>query len=434
LYVVEVSGLQYKFAGGSYKDITGTLYVAKGETVTFMAVRYPASAPSWPPSKPVWGGTSGASGTGGTTSVTFDTASSSTTDYKTVTASNCGSTVTCNVVVCPVKVTAGDTFKKDEIFDVTIDAQDTSYTGTMNITLWEGIVNETLGTRGGVQMYDFGYDVDNDGDIDPQQTSITLVAGDNGTKTFKAVFNFAPQTATIKVTDTSDSSFFGVTRGVGIKITDRVRQYAEEWTGGSNPNLNDKDNIISSQVSYWSDWHLGSPAYSLGYTMPEDAVKAVMFKESSMIVTDLMGLTTTAINGMTSGTALHDWNWNAEPLDSGPHEGYYVLSECIPYMNYTGVSDSTEQDSVRWGIRWLYRNRRTYTYHDSGPHEGYCSNPGYNSWEETFEKYGDPTKPCYGEAVDRLYQYGENLDVDDCSALTPATLWPILTNGKPRDE
>ena len=44
------------------------------------------------------GGTSGASGTGGTASVTFSTASSSATDFKTVTAT-CGNTVTVNVLV-----------------------------------------------------------------------------------------------------------------------------------------------------------------------------------------------------------------------------------------------------------------------------------------------------------------------------------------------
>jgi hypothetical protein len=53
---------------------------------------------SWPSGKPVWGGTSGASGTGSTKSVTFNTLSTGTYDYKTVTA-ECGNTKTANVIV-----------------------------------------------------------------------------------------------------------------------------------------------------------------------------------------------------------------------------------------------------------------------------------------------------------------------------------------------
>jgi len=53
---------------------------------------------SWPTNKPEWGGTSGATGTGETKAVTFNTLSTSTSDYKTVTAT-CDNTVTVNVIV-----------------------------------------------------------------------------------------------------------------------------------------------------------------------------------------------------------------------------------------------------------------------------------------------------------------------------------------------
>jgi hypothetical protein len=52
----------------------------------------------WPEGKPQWSGTSGATGTGQTATVTFNTTSSSSTDYKTVIA-ECGNTVTANVIV-----------------------------------------------------------------------------------------------------------------------------------------------------------------------------------------------------------------------------------------------------------------------------------------------------------------------------------------------
>jgi len=95
--IVKVDKLQYNDPNDGYTDISGTLYVHTGTTVTFKAIPDPCDA-SWPSGKPVWGGTSGASGTGETTPVTFNTLSSSTTDYNTVTAT-CGNTVTANVIV-----------------------------------------------------------------------------------------------------------------------------------------------------------------------------------------------------------------------------------------------------------------------------------------------------------------------------------------------
>lgn len=57
----------------------------------------------WPPNKPEWSGTSGASGTGETKTVTFNTLSSSTSDYKTVKA-KCGNEETVDVIVCEITV------------------------------------------------------------------------------------------------------------------------------------------------------------------------------------------------------------------------------------------------------------------------------------------------------------------------------------------
>ncbi len=110
IIVVEVaSPLQYKIGSGAYANVTGTIIVVKGTTVDFKAFSSPSGV-TWPSGKPVWGGTSGASGTGDNTtlgeskkSVTFDTASTSSTDYKTVTA-ECGNTVTANVLVVEIKL------------------------------------------------------------------------------------------------------------------------------------------------------------------------------------------------------------------------------------------------------------------------------------------------------------------------------------------
>ena len=95
--VVEVDKLQYDDPDTGYTDIQFPLYVYIGTTVTFKAIPDPSGA-SWPTGKPIWGGSSGASGTGETTEVTFNTLSSSLSDYKTVTATCCN-TITANIVV-----------------------------------------------------------------------------------------------------------------------------------------------------------------------------------------------------------------------------------------------------------------------------------------------------------------------------------------------
>jgi hypothetical protein len=94
--VVRVTKIQYYDPDSGWTD-AGTLHVHVGTTVQFKAIPDPGTA-AWPSGKPVWGGTSGASGSSATTSVTFNQLSTSTTDYKTVTAT-CGNTGTVNVVV-----------------------------------------------------------------------------------------------------------------------------------------------------------------------------------------------------------------------------------------------------------------------------------------------------------------------------------------------
>jgi len=97
--VVEVCSLQYEQPIGTWNDVSGTLYVARGASLTFKAIPNPTG--TWPTGQPTWGGSSGASGTGETKAVTFNTASTSSTDYKTVTAT-CGNVKTANVIVVEV--------------------------------------------------------------------------------------------------------------------------------------------------------------------------------------------------------------------------------------------------------------------------------------------------------------------------------------------
>ena len=90
--VLEVQKIQYDDPDTGWTDVPNPLYVNRNTTVTFKAIPNPSGA-SWPGGKPVWGGNSGTSGAGSTKAVQFTTASTSTSDYKTVSA-ECGNTVT----------------------------------------------------------------------------------------------------------------------------------------------------------------------------------------------------------------------------------------------------------------------------------------------------------------------------------------------------
>ena len=89
--------LQYIAGGAGNMDILGTLYVLKGTTVTFNALPDPPAA-EFASGQPTWSGTSGISGSGQSKQVTFNTASTSATDFKTVKAT-AGNTLTANVIV-----------------------------------------------------------------------------------------------------------------------------------------------------------------------------------------------------------------------------------------------------------------------------------------------------------------------------------------------
>lgn len=88
-----VKNIQYQ-SNGQWKDVPPNMRVKLGQTVQF---RVPDAAEMT--EQPTWGGTSGAVGSGGTISVTFDKESTSCSDAKTVTATACKETKTANIIV-----------------------------------------------------------------------------------------------------------------------------------------------------------------------------------------------------------------------------------------------------------------------------------------------------------------------------------------------
>jgi len=99
LAVVGLQSLQYKIGTNSWTNMPDPLYVCSNTIVDFKAIKIPTNT-TWPSGKPVWGGVVSGSEVE-TNSYTFNTISTSTTDYKLVTA-ECGNAVTGKVIVCNI--------------------------------------------------------------------------------------------------------------------------------------------------------------------------------------------------------------------------------------------------------------------------------------------------------------------------------------------
>ena len=115
-----VKELQYRLdAQSPFAAVPSPLVVPLGQSVEFRAMPDPVNATVWPDGKPAWSGSSGASGSGETISVTFNTLSTGATDYKTVSV-ECGNTITANVIVYTLTIKArrtgsGDAFNTGAI-------------------------------------------------------------------------------------------------------------------------------------------------------------------------------------------------------------------------------------------------------------------------------------------------------------------------------
>ncbi|HEY5311622.1 MAG TPA: hypothetical protein VIK18_03860, partial [Pirellulales bacterium] len=94
---VQVQVLEYVDPNGDWTHVPAVLYVHKGTTVRFRALKNPSTSPVWPNGKPVWGGEASGSHVD-EVAVTFNNLSAGLGDLKTVTV-ECGNQLAANVLV-----------------------------------------------------------------------------------------------------------------------------------------------------------------------------------------------------------------------------------------------------------------------------------------------------------------------------------------------
>lgn len=336
-------------------------------------------------------------------------------------------------------------------------------------------LEEDLGNRENVQMYDFASTEENTNcdQIDRSITSVTFTPNDNGVKRFKAVVN-KEQTIQIKVIEIDENGVenekvSAVTRETLVVY--RLRQYTTKYSG--NQTVNNYDENINTWVNYWDDWNIPVPPEPapenqqeqapenpeqpvVPYTFMDGArpdpelVKAVTYKETNMKdehKPNLMRVTSVATGGMTTGTqndpAERDTDASAIPPGYDPDNLETLLSmTTTPFMNYGAPAIVTVDDSFKWGIRWLISK---YTDHEYNRAQDKVYSVRALSWWNTtvqtengdiersggIERYGDQGDDTYEEDVKLLYQEGRNPHETNGKRV-PEYLWPIKADGCPR--
>lgn len=370
-------------------------------------------------------------------------------------------------------------FYRDEIFDVEILVKTISeqYNGTMKLELLADTKEQTLGNRSDVQMYDFGRDDPTRGfttgitqlsfsesdfiGIEKVQSTVRRVYQ----KRFKAVINVA-QTVKIKATHvkTTQQNYDLSNETGDIHIVHRLRQYT---TDNSNDTVNNYDDKIIDQLNYWDDWNIpessGQTSQTRPYTFMTDArpsaelVKALAYKASSLnpdtsANSNLMGMTTNALNRMTTGHTDVERDVNASALDDQVKgdKTYSGGGDAAPLMDYGTrnqggtVEDApavtTIDDSFRWGIRWLIAKRtqqehRSIPAEDGKPAREEVSQVRRINWwvpDSAVRAYADSNGQSgdvnYVTDVRRLYAEGR----DPNSGTSPTYLWPIKSDESAR--
>ncbi|PIE35220.1 hypothetical protein CSA56_05125, partial [candidate division KSB3 bacterium] len=341
-----------------------------------------------------------------------------------------GNTATVQPACSNVILTVPATVKRDEIFEVSLTADPPPQSADIPV-IWHliGQKNQNLPERGEVQMYDFGYDIDGDGDIDPGQMASFFNPSASGTTAINVVYNLYQPSETIKIQATIGRYTF---ESLPIEVTYQIRKYTTEQgyihTNDFDENA-DPLKTIQYWVDYWDDWNYpeGSEPYTFKMNgdvivdkLTYDLAKSVCFKESHMAFTNLMQVKDYTIPSFSSE---RDVNWSAEPQE----DGGYKLGEGHPKMQYTGVTNASEAQSLKWGIRWLYAKKSDALEYKQETNEVY--NLTWYNWTKTLEEYnGEEEKVQYAKDVMALYLSGKNPHEGN-----PEYMWPIMTNGKARE-
>ena len=377
-----------------------------------------------------------------------------------------------------------DTVLRDEIVNLKIHLRTIDDDRPMTLEMdTEGMQTQTLGSRGAVQMYDFGTVDETTGAV----TSLTAnssgitqtspyaitIPHDSGDLTLRAVFN---KEGTFKLRLKSPDRAINVV-SQEFTVAERVRKYSEKVDSATDKDINRYDKKFVDIPQEWQDWRYKDNNQAGNFTFTPDTapyfnpdlLKSICYTESNMnkamalvkspVPNDLMqvdagiGPATPSMNGTGK-----DWNEVATTINitvqGGSYNGQqmpgYILDDnaasqtttdgaALVRMRYNANPPgpavvNTVDNSIRWAVRELLYKRFTKAIPANTIVEAHndirnfiIQKPTPLDLVHTLDNYG--TGDGYGITILNLKNNGINPHDDGATKLY---IWPILTNGKAR--
>jgi len=282
---------------------------------------------------------------------------------------------------------------------------------------------QTLGTRGSVQMYDFGK-VEN-GNVTPLTIKgngstragpydITLLASKGGEETFRITVN---KEGKFKIRIKTDDNKIDVT-SQEFTVTKRIRKYGKD-TATATYDFNKHDKHFENAAASWGAF----------YQHPVDEVERL--KAIAMTESELGRNPTAPIDRPNDIMSVGNPGDNV--LDKlryvSGHREHEVdpANNAVRWLNYPNANCTSSRDAIFWGTCWLYHKAQTILNNANPPPELI---PGkWKSWDYATQAYNGVGEGAgdlhYFERFKRAFS--EGLHPDD-----NVTIWPLLTNGRAR--
>ncbi len=179
-----------------------------------------------------------------------------------------------------------------------------------------------------------------------------------------------------------------------------IKKYAYKGINGAE-DYNKFDDIIAAKTNYWNSQFL-SDTNPPEEVLDLNLVKAIIFQESRMGYDEKAKINIMQI-GNSGDPSLK--TLKGELKEYWIHNGKKIL------LKYDNAEINKEDDSINWGIRWLYHKAQGIT----------ADNKRYwLSWREAVKKYGPPNDK-YGNNVWDIYIKGI-----DKRSKPPLKLWFIF--------
>ncbi|TRZ77586.1 hypothetical protein D4R87_02430 [bacterium] len=184
-----------------------------------------------------------------------------------------------------------------------------------------------------------------------------------------------------------------------IKEENKIQKYDKFHGIGGKEDYNRFDNEIIEAVDYWNDF-FQKQEYPPKELLDYNLVKAIIYKESR-VGYERGGEIDVMQVGHKKDPALHTLNndrWIDPTTDKVARE-YEIQNGVEEVLDYGGEAQvKTIQNSIYWGVRWLYHKAQGITYSEKRY---------WRSWKDAILGYGPGTAE-YVDYIWRIYKDGKD--------------------------